>query len=492
MTGYRVLAQNTIANLAGRLGAIALSLLVSTVLFRTMGASRYGLWSLLVSIAGYSMLLDFGLATAIERRVAAQWVVGDGAGVARTLTSSITGVGVVLAVVQVLVLAGVSWPGVELSRDVFQGLAVLPACTAMTAAGLVMGAGLSGLQRMADLHVWRLLGFVVGAVAVLGAARAGVARLDVLLPLYCCGGLVAAAFQWRSVRKRTAAPRFRFCWDGPTFRELLSFGSVLQLATTVPPLAEYAFRMIVGARFGLEYAGIYDLAARAAIVLRSLAGALFAAMVPFGVQTLALRGAEGAGRLVRLAVKYSALFVLPGTAVLLALSDDLMRIWLGGAPERPLVLAGFQAILLAHAVGAIGAPIAMLGRVHSRPVAEAAFTIGSFALSVLAAKFAPTWLWAFAAFWAFPALAGLLLWGFIGRVVGIRFESGRDLLLTSLLAAATWGVARAAQSALGGADWAHGIVGVAIVGVVCAAVAGAGALLLRLLDVRKLAGLRRG
>jgi len=71
MTGYRLLAGNASAALAGRVVAIVLGVVLATVLFRALGAPQYGVWSLLTLISGYSTLIDFGLSSAIERRVAA-------------------------------------------------------------------------------------------------------------------------------------------------------------------------------------------------------------------------------------------------------------------------------------------------------------------------------------------------------------------------------------------------------------------------------------
>lgn len=492
MASYRLLARNASANLVGRLASIFLALLVSTVLFRQLGAGDYGVWSLLVTVAGYSMLFDFGLGAALERRVAALWMHRDGPRVSRTLTSATTAVLLVLAVAQVLVvswlvwLAPASWQGSRLA----QGLAVLPLCTAMSASGLVMGAGLAGLQRMTALHGWRVLGLALGSFAVLSAVLAGVRRIDALLGLYCAGSLVTAILQWRTLRAEVPALRLGLAWDGGAMADLFRFGSVLQVATMGPPLAEYAFRLVLGTRFGLEFAGIYDLAARAAMMLRSLAGALFSAMVPFGVHTLATQGAVGAGRLVRRTVKYSALFVWPASALFLAQSDTLVGLWLGGSPEAHDVRVGFEVLLVVHALGSLGVPIAMLGRAMGRPAFEAVVTAAAFALAVVASRVVPSWAVAFGVFWGLPAVAGFVLWGLLAWSIGVRFESGRDLAAIGALTAMCFGIARGCEILLATMGWPRGVMTLAGVTSLCVVTVVAGSVWLRVLDAAEWAGLR--
>lgn len=489
MAAYRLLASNASANLAGRLASIVLSLVVSTLLFRMLGTRDYGQWSLLVSVAGCSILFDFGLGAAIERRVAVAWVARDGQAVATTVTTALTGVLAVLTVLQGIVGLGVIWLGQasDSAENTLRGLAVLPSCTAMTAAGLVTGSGLTGLQRMREMQASRVTGLAVGSAAAVSVVLAGIRRLDVLLAAYCAGGVVSAWLQWRALARHVPALRFGPAWDPVAWRDMLRFGSVLQVATMVPPLAEYAFRLLLGARFGLEFAGIYDLAGRAAMMLRSLAGSLFTAMVPFGVHTLTLDGRAGATRLLRVAVKYTAVFMLPASALLLAQSGTLVDLWLGSASGAAEVLAGFRVMLAAHALGAIAVPMAMIGRAAGRPSLEAGFTAGGFAGALMAAAAAPSWVLAFLAFWGVPALAGMLLWVALARAVGVRFESAFDLIIVAALTAAVWAVGRSGEIIVTALGLPLGAFSLVLISAAGLAVVGAGANLARLIDVRQLA-----
>jgi O-antigen/teichoic acid export membrane protein len=220
--------------------------------------------------------------------------------------------------------------------------------------------------------------------------------------------------------------RFAPAWNRPVLSQLLRFGGVMQLATAGPVIADYVFRVLAGARFGVAYAGAYDLAARAGSALRSVAGSLFASLVPFGVHTLA-RGDEETSRLQGLAVKYTALFMLPASALLFRYAGPLMRAWLGTNPLVSHVQHGFQALLVAHVIASLAVPAAMLGRSAARPGIEALVTTLAAVLGLGASLAVSTFLPAVAVFAMAPALGSIAIWIWISARLGLEFRNARDL-----------------------------------------------------------------
>jgi O-antigen/teichoic acid export membrane protein len=413
---YRLLASNASAVLAGRLMAIGAGVVLSTILFRELGPRRYGAWSLLMLVAGYSTLMDFGLAAAIERRVAGLWARGARDAVIGTIQSvvflllatSVVAQGIAIVAIPMLPLA-------SLDSDFRRGLMILPTCTGVTLGSLAVGAVLAGQQRMATLHAWRTAGILIGTATTIACVWAGAARLDVLVLSYTGGSAVTLAAIWLVLRRTVPELRLRMRWDAESVLDLVRFGGVVQVATMVPPLAEYGFRLIIGARFGLAYAGVYDLAARAAVVPRSIAGALFSAMVPFAVQTDHLEGRAGLAALTTVTGRFVAMFILPTTALLLAVAQPLIVLWLQDAPLSSQVARCFRVLLIAHAIGALTVPAAMVGRAVGRPAAEATATVVSFAAAVAVATVAPSLPVAAGVLWGFPALGGFVVWVWLAR-----------------------------------------------------------------------------
>jgi O-antigen/teichoic acid export membrane protein len=459
---YSSLAKNTLATFLGRLCAIGLGVLLSMVLFRALEPARYGLWSLLVLLSGYSMTFDFGLSAAVEQRVASLAASNDVAGIQETLNAALAVVFGAFLVLQVLA-TGAAWVLGFAGRwaDVTRALVVLPACIGMTAGSLVVGAGLSGLQRMPTLHLWRSIGMTAATAATIALALRGTTRLDLLLVVYAAGGPLAAAKQWLSLRRLVRGLRLAPAWNRAVVGRLFRFGGVLQAATMAPVVADYVFRLVVGARFGIAYAGVYDLASRAGVALRSVAGALFTTMVPFGVHALECGDRDEASRLNRLAIKYTALLMLPASVLLFRYAGPLMHAWLGTAPVVLHVQHAFQALLAAHAIASLAVPAAMLGRSAARPGPEAVVTTLAAALGLAACLLAPGFFSSIVIFGFAPTLGALGIWAWITRRLGLRFGSGRDLAAIASLSVAGYVVAVVADRLLGPASVSGSLVAVA-------------------------------
>lgn len=445
MTAYRLLARNASAVLVGRLVAIVLGVVLATVLFRALGAPQYGVWSLLTLISGYSTLIDFGLSSAIERRVAALVAQNAMDLIPGTVATIALLLGILTTVAQVLAIALLTLPlGQRLDSSVRAALLVLPICAGVTLASLALGSVLAGQQRMWVLHVWRTLGLTVGTVAVVTAVWFGETSLASLLVLYSTGSLLTIGLVWRGLRG-VRPTRFDPRLDRDALRDLLTYGSIVQGATMVPPVAEYVFRLVMGSRFGWEFAAIYDLAARAAIVLRSVAGALFTAMVPFAVQTEREQGIAGVARLIRLTSRYVALFILPASSVLFVFSGPVMQFWLGDTD--PVLVARIQRcfgiLLLAHACAAMAVPASMVGRALRRPHAEAIATALAFLSAVAAASVVPSFELAAGLLWWTPAVGLFLVWLWLARTLGVGFVHPGDTALAVTVALVACGVARA-------------------------------------------------
>jgi O-antigen/teichoic acid export membrane protein len=478
--GYQRLAGNTLATFAGRACGVVLAFVLSTVLFRALGERAFGLWSLFAYLVGYSALVDFGLSAAVERETARLAANGRMHEIRATVGRALTLLFAVTAALSagVFLSAVAAGPvfGHPIPCDVMRGLTVLPVAMLLMTASLVVGGGLSGLQRMVPLHCWKTGGMAIGTAAVCVVAVAGVRRLDVLLLAYASGGPIAAYGQWRSLRtrlpprgERSGALGALWRWNRESTFRLIEFGGVLQLATMGPMLGDYAFRLIVGHRFGVEYAGIYDLAARAALGLRSVVSALFVAMVPFGVSLLEAGDRPQVTRLLRVTVKYAGLFILPSSAVLFTAADAVVGVWLGPGEGATMVAATLRPLIVIHAIVSLTVPMAMIGRAAGRPAPEAITMWGAVLAGVAAALAAPAFSTAVVGF-AIPSLiAGVSLWAWLSARLRVRFAGVRDLVMLAAVAGcaalATHGAQHVA-AAWGTTPAVQGVVGIAVGGTV--------------------------
>lgn len=408
--GYRRLVANAFATFGGRVANMALALVLSTLLFRWLGASRYGIWSFFFVFVTYSSLVDLGLTTTIERSVARfQWE-KNRQGIEDSLNLGIAAVLVFSTVLQVIVLALPPswWSRFAEPADVRRLAAVLPVSLFLTNVGTVAGAGLAGIQRMGRLNTIRSAVNLLRTGAVLVLAAFGARRLDLLLLVYSSAAMVLAAASWRLLEKEVGSLRFRPLFYRPALaREFLRFGGSVQASTLAAQLGDQLFRIVLGGRFGAAAMGYYDLGNRASIVPRSLASVLLTAMLPFGTEKHLEARPGGMAKLHALALKYTSLFVLAMTGLALLFAGPVVRVWLGDSDAAVRVLTVFRVFLLVHAAGAIAGPAAMLGRAAAIPQYEAGLMVVGTATGLAAALVAPGFPQTLLAFGAITALTSI-------------------------------------------------------------------------------------
>ncbi len=224
---------------------------------------------------------------------------------------------------------------------------VLPLSLLLSLWASITGAGLAGIQRLGRLNALRTAMNLVSTVALLLLVFMGVRRLEWLMLAHALGLTGASLLAWRSLRRELGPLAFGpVVWDRQLLHEFVRFGGAVQAASFGPQLADQAFRLVIGLRFGTPWMGYYDLGSRAAMVLRSFGGTLLVPLVPFGVQQELAGGTDALTRLFRITVRYTALWLLPGSAVALYHSPLLISLWLGESAESSHVLLVFQVFLV--------------------------------------------------------------------------------------------------------------------------------------------------
>lgn len=416
---YRRLAGNTTAAFGGRLAAIVLALVLSTALFRGLGPAAYGVWAFCYMFVGYQALFDLGLGSTVERLVAQAFWASDRRQLARVLNQAATCSIVFAAVLQAIALAV---PVSEVGGIDVRGLRfALPLSVLLSLLASITGAGLSGVQRLGRLAATRTAMNFVSTGSVLLVMAAGVRRIEWLLLAYSLGLAGASILAWLGLEREVGRLRFAPALvDRQLLREFARFGGAVQVGSFGPQLADQAFRLVIGFRFGAPWMGYYDLGSRAAVVLRSVAGTLLVPMVPFGVQQHLAGGTPALTRLFQLTLKYTALWLLPASGLALYHSEPLISLWLGASPGAAHVLLVFQVFVVANALAGLGAPIAMIGRAAGVPGTEAVLVLVTSGAGLLGGAVVPGVLGSLLAFGGMTVVgAHVLWWRLSGRVVGV-------------------------------------------------------------------------
>ena len=423
---YARLAANTGAALAGRFGSVVLALVLSTVLFRQLGPGQYGVWAFCYVLVGYLTLLDFGLGATVERLLAQAHATHDVARAEQALKVAFTGAAAIALLLQLaLLLVPV---GLVTSVDLRPVTLVLPLCLFLSFLSTVTGAALSGVQEMARLNVLRTVMNVLSTALVIGLCTGGLRRVEWLLLGHAAGLAGATWLCWREVGRHLGRLRWGFGWSRELAHEFLRFGGQTQAATFGPVLADQAFRLLLGARFGAAMIGFYDLGSRAGIAVRSIAGALLVAMVPFGARLHKTAGHQALQRLYAVGIKYTALFLVPASALALYHSRALVVAWLPGEPGLENVIFVFRTCLVAHALIGLSGPITMVARSAGLPLSEAVIQSLAGVVGLVAGAAAPGADVGIAAFMAAASVGAVLLWVVLSRKMAfVSSGAGRSL-----------------------------------------------------------------
>lgn len=430
-SGVHALIRGSVAAVAGRIAAIAISLAQAVGLLRLLGPDLYGVWSLMAAVLTATAVLDFGLPGAVERQVARSHARRDPAAAGRAVAAAALAIVAGAAVVQLILLF---WAFAVADRAAMaaEGLAVLPAAFTVGLLALVPGAAVTALGRFGTFHAWRTLGLTVGAGLTLALASIGVRRMAPLVIAHAAGSLLTGIGCWLAARR--AWPDLAPALPGRTeLVELARLGGGLQTASLAPLAADYGFRILVTTRFGVSAAGVYDLAARMSIVVRSLAGALSSVLVPHSVALLEAADRERVARLHARAVSLILLFAVPLTIALLAAATPLSSAIAPSAGSE--LRATLWPLLLAHLLACAALPALMIGRAAGQPVAEATAAVGGAVLGLAGAALAPTPALAAATLWGAHAVAIVAAWQWLSRTLPTRHIDGRYLANVAAAAA---------------------------------------------------------
>ncbi len=365
------LVRNTLANGAGQVAGVIVTLILTPFLIDGLGVEGFGIWALALSfsfLGGYASLTDVGIEVALARYIAEARSDGDNRAASEVASTGMAFFSLIALVAAPLV-AGLSYPLTHLFGidDAMRTGAVV--CFASVGGQLVFEmparvffASLEGAQR----YVWfqgielmrtGLQSILFVVVLITGA---GVGGLGVALMATSAVVLVVAA-----VAARRAAPevhvRRRYV-SRARFKTLFTFGGQYFIVRVCGTLYRQMDKAIVGVALGPRLVTAYEIANRiqqgASMVQSVAASALLPATAFLRKSTEILRELYLRG------TNYSTAVGLAVAAAGFIFAEDLIRTWVGERLTESstgarlfLVFVAFTAV---HAVGT--SMIVALGR----------------------------------------------------------------------------------------------------------------------------------
>jgi O-antigen/teichoic acid export membrane protein len=422
-------AKNAVSNIV-RGGATAIvAFALPHFLAHSLERDRFAAWSLILQIAAYASVLDFGLQTAVARFIAQALELNQADRIRHLIETALAMLS--LAALLALVVVGVI---VVCAGTLFHGipnglLHEFQVATMVMAAGAALLLPLSTFTgALIGMHRNELPALAIGGSRLTGAAAAILAAhyTHSLIPIAICvavpnlaGGLLQAIFVSRRLpgaahlriwMDRGAAIGFlRYC-AGLT---IWSFGMLLISGLDVTIVAHFQF----------EAAGYYAIASTLmALFASSNSSVLSAFLAPFA----AMQASRRFDRMRDLVIRSTRISTLVGficTSVLVAYGGALLRLWVGqyyAYRAYPILVV----LTVAQAIRLTGNSysIALLATGHqNRSIGPAVVE----AVTNLAAS-----LWAVTRFGAIGVAFGSLFAVFVGMPTAFIFIVKPDASLT--------------------------------------------------------------
>ncbi len=334
LTSGRLLARNTLWNLAAQILPMAVALFAIPILIRGIGVPRFGVLSLAWIVIGYFSLFDFGMGRALTKLVAEKLGTHDEDAIPPLAWTSLfllmlMGVlgGVVMALLsRWLVFRVLHIPGdlqVETLHTFYLLSLSLPVVTTTS--------GLRGIleahQRFGVLTAIRIpmstFSFA-GPLVVLPFSH----RLPPVIAVLLIGRLAGCLAHLGACLHTMPALLKGIVLRRSLVIPVVSFGGWMTLSNIVSPIMMYLDRFVIGALLTVSavayYTAPYDMVGRIGILPGAVVGVLFPAFASSFVQD-----ANRTRLLLSRGVKYIFLSVFPIVLLIVTLAPEGLRLWLG-------------------------------------------------------------------------------------------------------------------------------------------------------------------
>jgi O-antigen/teichoic acid export membrane protein len=335
----RQFARNAASSYLNLVIGILLSLLLTRVILRHLGAGTYGLWIVLISIVGYLGLLDTGVSTAVVQRVARLSAIGDKeetADVIRTALVFFTATGTVAVLITVALAPFVaSFLNLgDVSGSVAgRTLIILGVMTAMRFIGSVPSAVLFGAGRGDRQSQIGGLGLILTEVAQVLVVLAGGGLVG--LALVTAGGMLFSLVAMSAIiRRATGSTVHQGRFRRDLLVELLRFGS-RNTAIAVGGMISYSLdALVIGLILPVAKVAPYDIALSTANLTRNLTTQGTDMLLPTYAHFETASDPDRQGWLFSKAVMASLAISIPMVIALAAFGDPILKLWLGVVPPQ--------------------------------------------------------------------------------------------------------------------------------------------------------------
>lgn len=381
---------STLSNYVGKVYTLGVWFFLTPFILRQLGATDYGLYALVGSVAAYGLLLDFGIASAVTKYIAefhARGQIEHAQSLVATALVLYSGLGLIAVALSVIV------------APAFPILFNVPAEQRTTATWLVLLSGLGlgialpcampqavlrGLQRFDLVNLIGIVGMSLFTIATVAALSLGWGLLGIMavnIPVTLIMQVPTIGLIHR------VAPGLRLGWRGGSrrlVRTVTSFSSAMFVLDLSGQIQSKTDEIVVGAMLPVANVTPYSIARRLSEMPQILTDQFMKVLMPLASQ---LHAENDRGRLRMLYVTSTrltlALFV-PLACGLVILARPFLTAWVGAAyaDYDYLVLILISASLIETSQWPAGSILQGIGRHRMLAVMALGSALGNLGLSL--------------------------------------------------------------------------------------------------------------
>lgn len=335
----RRVASNSVLTMLGFVWRMAVSVILTPFLIRSLGAALYGVWVLVLSfsVAGYLSLFSLGIQGALVKQIAEHHARGETDRVNVLFSAALAAFAAIAVVAALLVLVFayafltrtfnippelVRTAEVLLTIMALQSLIEFPA---MAVLGVI-----EGLQRYDLLAAFDAARSTIFAVAAVVALRngAGAVMLGVVVLVLSGANLLAA-----SVAAQRLLPSLRLSRQvsGPAVMRMARVSGQMLLLRINGLVYNQMDKAILGVMMTTTALTHYDVVARFHALALIATGFISSVVMPGASALYAVGDRPQLRKLFMTATKYSVAISVPISLVIMVLARPLLRLWLGPA-----------------------------------------------------------------------------------------------------------------------------------------------------------------
>jgi O-antigen/teichoic acid export membrane protein len=365
-----------LANWTGYVVGLLVTFFLSPLIVNHLGASAYGVWTLLGTLTAYLGLLDLGIRSAVTRYVA-RYESGGDHGPAIQIVSTALAMFVAMAgcALAASVVLGLVAPSIFHIPAEYRVSAVIVAALAGASTGVALvngafGGVIVGLQRFDLTCGIDVATALVRAALVLGVITYGGGLVELAVAQFVAS-VAGAVFTLWLARRILPGLRLRPTWSRSHLRLIVSYGGYAFVAQLASSAIDRAGVIVIGAFLPMTAVTVFAIANGLIDYARALVGGIRTTLAP-RASALEGRGQRDALRALALqGARYCSLLALPIAATFALRGSSFIGLWMGaeyGGPAGAVVAVLAVRLVFLGATGA--AANVMLGASRERAVAR--------------------------------------------------------------------------------------------------------------------------